>query len=133
MTLGLADFFEPDSSWEESRYEVADQANVSGISKEIDTAYETQPERLELRLANNFETLNFTVGQANDSASSARTMVVQVLGNNKQLDVQRVPFNALQPISVPVTDVNAVVINIYLEQSDDYDSVNAVISEITVE
>ncbi len=117
----------------ESRFEVADKADVLGISTQVTTTSENQPERLELRLANNFDRLNFTVGQANDSGSSSRTMVVQVLGNNKQLDVQRVPFNTLQPISVPVTDVNAVIMNFYLEQGDSYDGVNAVISDITVE
>lgn len=132
-TLGLADFFEPDSAWEENRYEVADQANVSGIAIEVSTSSETSAHELELRLANTFDTLNFTVGQANDSESSARVMVVQVLGNNKQLDVQSVPFNTIQPVSVPVAGVNAVVIRLYLESSGKSGSVNAVISDISVE
>ncbi|THJ68002.1 hypothetical protein E8P82_04060 [Arthrobacter echini] len=132
-TLGLADFFEPSSDWEENRYEVAGEANVSGISAEVSGHDESQAERLELRLANNFDRLDFTVGQANDSSSSDQTMVVQVLGNNKQLDVQQVPFNAQQPISVDVSGVNAVVINFYLEDSSTYGSVNAVLSDITAE
>ena len=131
--LGLSDFFEPSSSWVESRYEVADQADVLGISTEVTTSSEAQPEQLELRLANKFNQLDFVVGQANDSRSSSETLVVQVLGNDKQLDVQRVPFNTLQPISVTVTDVNAVKINLYLEPGGSLDGVDAVISDIVVE
>ena len=131
--LGLSDFFEPPSSWVESRYEVADQADVLGISTEVTTSSEAQPEQLELRLANKFNQLDFVVGQANDSRSSSETLVVQVLGNDKQLDVQRVPFNTLQPISVTVTDVNAVKINLYLEPGGSLDGVDAVISDIVVE
>lgn len=116
QTLTLADFFNPDSDWTENRYDVADEGAVSGISYDVQNCgpgYST--DSLELRLANNFETLNFRVGQANSSEVSDQNLVVRVEGNGKQLDVQRVPFNEIQEISVPVDGVNAAILQFYLD------------------
>lgn len=116
QTLALADFFSPDSEWTENRYDVADEGAVSGISRDISTCgsnYSTSS--LELRLANNFETLNFRVGQANTSEASDQNLVVRVEGNGKQLDVQRIPFNQIQEFSVPVEGVNAAIMQFYLD------------------
>jgi hypothetical protein len=131
-TLSLADFFEPDSSWTENRYDVADKSGVSGIAAPIDS-YRLQT--LELRLANNFSNLTFNVGQANDSKSSDKMLVVRVVGNGKQLDVRKVPFNVIQEISVATEMVNAVKIEVSLENTDSRDSktVSAVISDVTLD
>lgn len=133
--LSLSDFFRPASDWSENRFDVADKSQVSGISSEVRTFYESDAKTLELRLANNFTTLSFSVGQANESTSSEQTLVVKVMGNGKQLDVHRVPFNTIQKVSVPVRDVNAAKIRIYLDDANrkSYDSVLAVISDVKAE
>lgn len=133
--LSLADFLEPESYWMEKRFDVADKANVSGIAVELRGYGSSDTRTLELRLANNFSNLNFKIGQANDSRSSDRVLLVRIVGNGKQLDVQKVPFNTIQEVSVPVKGVNAVKIELVLEQGTTYDSktVLAVLSDITVE
>jgi hypothetical protein len=75
------------------------------------------------------------VGQANNSESSEQTLVVKVLGNGKQLDVHRVPFNTVQKVSVSIKGVNAVKVKLYLdpENRTSSDSVLAVISDVTAE
>lgn len=133
--LTLADFFRPSSDWTENRFDVADKSDVSGISTEISNAYEDGADTLELRLANNFDQLSFRVGQANNSTSSEQTLIVKVLGNGKQLDVYRVPFNTVQEVSIPIKNVNAVKVRIYLdsEKRRENGSAVAVISNVTVE
>lgn len=120
QTLALADFFNPDSSWTEGRYDVADQGSVSGIASEVSTCgLGNSAPTLELRLANNFDNLKFKVGQDNNSASSDKTLSIRVEGNGKQLDVQTIPFNEVQDFSVPVKGVNALKVQFYLEDQDD--------------
>lgn len=133
--LSLADFFRPTSNWSENRFDVADKAEVSGISSEVNSFYEDGAPTLELRLANNFTNLSFNVGQANSSESSEQTLVVKVLGNGKQLDVHRVPFNTIQEVSVSIKGVNAVKVRMYLDPENraTSDSVLAVISDVTAE
>lgn len=117
--LTLSDFFRPSERyWEENRYDVADQRDVSGISSEIDecgTRGYSDPEDLELRLANNFTRLMFTAGQANGSISSKQTLVVRVEGNGGQLDIKRIPFNEIATFDISVPDVNSVIIQVYLD------------------
>ncbi|MGO4587976.1 hypothetical protein [Paenarthrobacter sp. 2TAF44] len=131
--LSLANFFDPDTSWTESRFDVADKSDVSGIATHVGSY--GQQKTLELRLANNFDALKFNVGQANDSKSSDKILVVRVLGNGKQLDVRKVPFNTVQEISVATKMVNAVKIELTAEdpQSNDSRSVTAVISDVTLD
>lgn len=133
--MSLADFFRPTSNWSENRFDVADKAGVSGISSEVNTFNEDGAETLELRLANNFTNLSFDVGQANSSDSSEQTLVVKVLGNGKQLDVHRVPFNTVQKVSVAIKGVNAVKVKLYMDSENraSSDSVLAVISDVTAE
>ena len=121
QTLALADFFNPGSAWTENRYDVADQGSVSGIATEIGgcgSSYTPKP--LELRLANNFATLKFKVGQANSSESSDQILGVRVEGNGKQIDVQQVPFNEIQDFSVKVEDVNALKLQFYLDEEGEH-------------
>lgn len=133
--LALADFFMADRAWKENRFNVADKSGISGIGAEIDTYYETDAVTLELRLANNFDELSFKVGQSNESLSSDQTLVVKVIGNGKQIDVQKVPFNTITPVAVNVKDVNALKIQVFLDEKSprDYDPAVAVISEVTAE
>lgn len=130
--MSLADFFEPDSSWTENRFDVADKSEVSGIAAQVGSY--GQQQTLELRLANNFNTLTMKIGQANDSKSSDKMLVIRVLGNGKQLDVQKIPFNTVQEISVSTKMVNALKIEVTAEDAENRDSksVLAVISNVTV-
>ncbi|MFC8040655.1 hypothetical protein ACFUOZ_14990 [Paenarthrobacter sp. NPDC057355] len=131
--MSLSNFFEPESSWTENRYDVADKSGVSGIATTI-SSYGSA-ETLELRLANNFNSLTFNVGQANDSKSSDKILLVRVVGNGKQLDVRKVPFNTIQEISVPAKGVNALKIELSLDDtpSSDSKSIQAVVSDVVVD
>ncbi len=130
--LTLADFFMPDSYWEEERYDVADRKDVLGIGRPISCSSEAE---LELRLANNFETLAFSVGQANDSASSEESVSVEVLANGAQVEIRSVPFNQVQSFEIPVTGVNALRIVMIADRdtSSCDDNATAVLTDITVE
>lgn len=130
--LTLADFFQPSGNWSESRYDLADKQGISGISAIASSCYGSNAQTLELRLANNFNNLTFSVAQANDSISSNQSLSVRVMGNNKQLDVQSVPFNKIQKFSVPVVGVNAATILIQLDSDTPScgGSVKAVIYDI---
>jgi len=115
--LTLADFFQPDSQWAEKRYNIADKSQVQGIGTTVQycgTGY--QPRELELRLANNFDQLTFSVGQANDSRASDQNVSVAVTANNQQVDIRSVPFNQIQQFTVPVTGVNALKIDLSLDE-----------------
>jgi hypothetical protein len=113
--LTLADFFQPDSQWSEKRYDIADKSQVQGIGTTVVQCSSGTPRELELRLANNFDKLTFSVGQANDSQASDQNVSVEVLGNNQQIDIRSVPFNQIQEFTIPVTGVNALKIDLRLD------------------
>jgi hypothetical protein len=113
--LTLADFFQPDSQWSEKRYDIADKSQVQGIGTTVVQCSSGSPRELELRLANNFDELTFSVGQANDSQASDQNVSVEVLGNNQQIDIRSVPFNQIQEFTIPVTGVNALKIDLRLD------------------
>lgn len=114
--LTLADFFNPSSDWQEKRYNIADQKDVPGIAAVIGDCYSTS--ELELRLANNFQQLQFSVAQSNDSRSSDQNLSVEVLANNAQVDIRSVPFNQIQAFTIPVSGVNALKIRMSLDRSN---------------
>jgi hypothetical protein len=126
--LTLEDFFNPDSSWREQRYNIADQKDVAGIAAEVSGCTST-PESLELRLGNNFESLSFAAAQANDSESSDQVLSVRVVANNEQVEIRNIPFNEVQDFTVPVTGVNALKIEMVMEDegASCQGSVNAVL------
>jgi hypothetical protein len=135
--LTLADFFQPDSQWAEKRYDIADKSQVQGIGTTVQycgTGY--APRELELRLANNFDELTFSVGQANDSRASDQNVTVEVLGNNQQIDIRTVPFNQIQEFRIPVSGVNALKIALSLDEDVQNcgrtGSVVAVLTDITL-
>ena len=133
--LTLANFFEPDSSWAEKRYDIADKSQVQGIGTEVTNCYQGNARPLELRLGNKFKQLTFSVGQANDSQASDQKLVVEVLANNQQVEIQSVPFNQVQDFKIPVDGVNALKILLYLDntvQRCGNGSVNGVIIGATV-
>lgn len=133
--LTLSDFFSPASSWEEQRYDVAGQQDLQGIANEVSSCYGANDEDgLELRLGNNFDTLVFSVAQADDSRSSDQELAVQVIANNEQVEVRNVPFNQVQDFSIPVTGVNALKIQLALDDRnpDCSGAVTAVLTDVEV-
>ena len=114
--LHLTDFFMPGSEWQEKRYDVADKSQVQGIGTTVASCGSYGARELELRLANNFHELTFTVGQANDSRASDQAVSVEVLANNAQVEIRSVPFNQLQQFTIPVTGVNALKIDLRLDE-----------------
>jgi hypothetical protein len=119
--------------WREDRFDIADKAQIRGIGVEVGCG--NTPDVLELRLARQFQTLNMNVGQSNDSASSDGSVIVEVLGNGKQLDIHEIPFDRIQPFEIPIDAVNALKIQVLFEkESCDYgrDTAIAVVSGLTV-
>ena len=134
-TLKLANFFNVDQSWTESRYDIADRRQEQGIGRLVDQCYPQNAPFLELRLANNFNTLKFEVGQSNASQGSDQILIVDVSGNNEQIDIRRVPFNKVQAFDIKVSGVNALRISFYLDSQADgcgRESVEAVLHNAVV-
>lgn len=104
-TLTRSQFFEPGNGWKETAFGVADRQSVLGIGYTLSDCY-TKPV-LELRLSNAFKQLDFEVGQANNSASSAEWLVVDVNANGDRREAKRIPFNKIQSFQVNVENVNA--------------------------
>lgn len=117
--LTLADFFQPESYWTENRFDVADKGQIQGISHLVNSCSEGDPETLELRLRNYFKTLDFSVGQDNNSQGSNQVLMVAIYGNGAQVDIKRVPFNKVQNFSVSVQDVNALQLRFFLDRKVD--------------
>lgn len=113
--LTLADFFQPDSNWSGNRFDVADRRQVQGIGTDVSECSRNSAKTLELRLANNFKSLQINVAQANNSTLSDQRLIVEVVGNNSQIDIRRIPFNVVQKITIPVTNVNALQILLYMD------------------
>ncbi len=117
--LGLDDFFNAGSQWEERRYDLADQKDVPGVGTTVsscgDRSYSNQT--LELRLGNNFSELTFSAAQANNSQRSDQNLVVEVVANNEQRDIRSVPFNQTQDFTLDVSGVNALVLRFYLDDA----------------
>jgi hypothetical protein len=114
-TLGLADFFDPSPDWSQDSYDVASRKGIQGISATVSGCASYGAKNLQLRLGDNYKTLSFSVGQANDSKSSDQTLVVDVFTNSRQVLSQKVPFNTIQSFTVPVLSVNAVILSFHLD------------------
>ena len=115
--LTLADFFMPSSSWEERRYDIADEKDVPGIATTVVQCRADLAQELELRLGNNFQELTFSVAQANDSQDSDQELSVEVLANNEQVEIRSVPFNEVQEFTIDVDGVNALKILFSLDDN----------------
>lgn len=115
--LTLSNFFNPNVGWVEGRYAIADSQPVAGIKSLVDSCSIADPVHLDLRLANNYQKLSFSVGLANDSVSADQTLIVRVKGNNQQIEVRPVPFNAHQEFDIPVAGVNATTIELHLDNN----------------
>lgn len=131
--LGLDDFFRPERRWTEQLYDIANERDVTGVGTTIASCWnETYP--LEMRLGNDFSTFSFRAGQSNLSASSAETVVVQVEGNGDTLDIKRIPFNTVESVFVEVNGVNALKINVSLdEELSECDGADIVLFDIKAE
>lgn len=125
--LGLDDFFNPDGNWEEGRWNVADRKDEQGVSVNSLSSQE-----LELRLQNQFSTLRFDAGQANDSESSECVSKVDVVVDGELRETREFGFNTIQEFEgVDVSDSNAVRLEVSKTGCSDY--VRVVLSRIELE
>jgi hypothetical protein len=134
--LTLADFFAAPDEWRDGRFDVAGQKNVTGIGGDLSYCQEDQDENhptLELRLANNFSKITMKVGQNDLSQSSDAVLNVQLKGNGKYTDSTRVPFNKVDAFSAPVSDVNALKIEVWMGGEQCEEPIGAVITGLRVE
>ena len=104
--LRLSDFQEPSatSDWQEKRYDVASITNTMGIGTKLDWQNDDE---IELRLANKFQKVTFTAGQANDSRSSDLIVRVAIFADGKEIETVDVPFNDAHAFEVKAANVNA--------------------------
>ena len=111
--LRLSDFQEPPvtSGWQEKRYDVASITNTMGIGTKLDWQNDDE---IELRLANKFQKVTFTAGQANDSQSSDLIVRVAIFADGKEIETVDVPFNDAHAFEVKAANVNALKITLTL-------------------
>ena len=104
--LRLSDFQKPPvtSGWQEKRYDVASITNTMGIGTKLDWQNDDE---IELRLANKFQKVTFTAGQANDSQSSDLIVRVAIFADGKEIETVDVPFNDAHAFEVKAANVNA--------------------------
>ena len=109
--LRLSDFQEPPvtSGWQEERYDVASITNTMGIGTKLDWQNDDE---IELRLANKFQKVTFTAGQANDSRSSDLIVRVAIFADGKEIETVDVPFNDAHAFEVKAANVNALKITL---------------------
>lgn len=116
-SLRTADFFRTPEEWRDGRFNVAGQQQLSGVSGPLSDCQEEPSEStptIELRLANNFDKITFDFGQSDDSADSEVIFYVQVTGNGSYIDQKSVPFNKIRTFEAPVSNVNALKIQMWL-------------------
>lgn len=111
--LRLSDFQEPSatSDWQEKRYDVASTTNIMRIGTNLD--WQNKGE-IELRLANKFQKVTFTAGQANVAKSSDLIMRVAIFADSKEIETVDVPFNDAHAFEVKAANVNALKITLTL-------------------
>lgn len=119
QTLGLTDFFNPTQDWIEQRFDVGSTKQIRGIGQAVVGCGSDYAKVLELRLANAFDTISLSVGQANDSVSSSERLTVEIRANGRQIDIEDIPFNQLHKFQESVKDVNAFQVKIYLDSKVD--------------
>lgn len=126
--LTIVDAFARDGRWKDDRYNVASLKDAKGMGVLVESC-SAPGSSMELRLENGFSQLTFTAGQGNASESSAQILKVEVLGDQRQLDIRQVAFNQTQDLAISVTGVNSLKIFLYLDQSNRgcYNTVEAVL------
>lgn len=130
--LDLDDAVNVRGNWSESRFQVSDRSEARGLGVLVDCGLKDRVS-LELRLARRFDTLEFTVGQDNNSPTSQQTLVVEVTGNQEQLDLRRIEFDQVQPFTLSVSSINAVIIKFDVEEPcDNSDEIIAVVEALKV-
>jgi len=67
---------------------------------------------IELRLANKFQKVTFTAGQANVAKSSDLIMRVAIFADSKEIETVDVPFNDAHAFEVKAANVNALKITL---------------------
>jgi hypothetical protein len=135
--LRIADFFAAPVEWRDGTYDVASERALPGVSGPLRRCNEDEAnaQTFELRLANNFTKISMRVGQTNNSENSDAEVLVRVIGNGAFIDSTRVKFNKVQNVSVPVAQVNALKLEVYMtgKKCDEDKVVNAVIANLRLE
>lgn len=116
--LTLSDVFKSTDGWRDDRFDIANRSSLSGIGTEVTACYQDGAATLELRLAGEFNRLRMNIGQANTSGSSDQTLIAEVVSNGKQIDSRHIPFNTIQPFDEVVSGANALIIRVYLDQTE---------------
>jgi hypothetical protein len=130
--LTLADFFNPDSEWQDGRFDVSNRRGIVAIERPI-SACSPEVADLELRLANFYKSLTFSVGQANDSQNSDKNLRIIVFTNGRKIISRTVQFNSIQKFDVPVSSVNSVIIDFSIQSETECSgSVNALLISPTI-
>lgn len=135
--LRIADFFAAPVEWRDGTYDVASERALPGLSGPLRRCNEEEAnaQTFELRLANNFTKISMRVGQANNSENSDAEVLVRVVGNGTFIDSTRVKFNKVQTVSVPVSQVNALKLEVFMtgKKCDEDKVVNAVLANLRLE
>lgn len=118
IALGLVDFFNPSDAWTEDRVDVASKKSLRGLISRLDGCWD-EMETLELRLANSFEEIKLTAGQANTSETANQILTVEITADGRQVEIQRIAWNKTKTLSLPVKQVNSLNINVYLDDEVD--------------
>lgn len=138
VPLTLSDFFgaADEGVWEQSVYTVADRQDVSGMAAVVDACSQESGTALDLRLAGQFSTLEFEVGQSANSETTRQSLIVQVLDSSGGLlSQEKVGYDTVQRFKVDVSGVNAAQIVVFLDDGAPdcgYESVDAVVSDVIV-
>ncbi len=135
--LTLADFFSAPVEWRGGQFDVASDRGLTGISGPIRRCAEDEAsaQTFELRLANSFSKISMRFGQANDSETSDAEVLVRLVGNGAFIDSRRVKFNKLDSVTIPVNNVNAFKIQVFMtgKKCDEDKVVNAVLTGLRLE
>ena len=90
-----------------------------GIGTKLDWQNDDE---IELRLANKFQKVTFTAGQANDAKSSDLIMRVAIFADSKEIETVDVPFNDAHAFEVKAANVNALKIELIPRPPEGKDS-----------
>ena len=91
------------------------EATTNGLTPENSKGRELRLsdfQEIELRLANKFQKVTFTAGQANDAKSSDLIMRVAIFADSKEIETVDVPFNDAHAFEVKAANVNALKITL---------------------
>lgn len=126
--LVLNDFAGATSDWQDGLYHIAEKSEITGIGTKLTScistpdhndmgtsSYSNDTQTLRLNLGHKFETLQFEVGQGNDSQSLNQELAVRITDGSKQIgEISTVRFDEYKTVEVPVKDRNVIFLQFYM-------------------